>query len=702
MKKFCSYLIVMMMVLFFAFIGSTKTVYAEEKLKFKNFKYNTDKKLSGVYSEDIFSFNLDESVNAKEAYLNLICTQSDIIDKSNSSLTVLLNGNPVFSMKLDKIKNYKSNIKVKLPIENIVYGCNEVKISIYSRISDNIFNDDINSGNWFLIHGESFIHIDFEEKKTSFNINNFPNPFLKWDSESLKSIIMIPDKFKKSEVSAAMILASNFGSIKKYENISLKVCTESDEGKNNGDIIYIGRLDDSPKEILGFLNEYEIKELGETAVIKSGRSPYNENKSIMIIISNDDECLIKAVRLLANKDLLRQVNSSSYIVSKNMNVDSKGVKKEDIVTLKDFGYSSITLKGMLKQQANFSISNAKNKNISENAMIAVKCRYSKNIDFEKSIMTVYINDIPIGSKKLSLTLADNDIFEAAIPKEVRNMGYYEIRVVFDINVKDGYYTIKPEQTPWVYILNDSYLYLPYTNTKDLVFENYTNPFVVNNEFNKLTLVLSDNPNSEELSCAANIMAYLGHDILANTGKVNAVKSSEFNKDYYNDNLIVIGTPYSNKIIREMNKYFYIKYNNTFSSFVSNDKVKLLDGKSTASSIQLLDSPYSRENKVLALTSAYESDLILGSKYISDLNYVNKLKGNAVIVDGLGNIAYEYFGYKYKLNDNLKDIPLQKRIRLSLKTRYLIVFLTFTVSIIIIVFYVIIKKYKKNNLIWKKH
>jgi hypothetical protein len=70
----------------------------------------------------------------------------------------------------------------------------------------------------------------------------------------------------------------------------------------------------------------------------------------------------------------------------------------------------------------------------------------------------------------------------------------------------------------------------------------------------------------------------------------------------------------------------------------------------------------------------------------------------VLVDGLGNIAYEYFGNKYKLNDNLKDIPLQKRIRLSLKTRYLIVFLTFTVSIIIIVFYVIIKKYKKNNLI----
>ena len=75
-------------------------------------------------------------------------------------------------------------------------------------------------------------------------------------------------------------------------------------------------------------------------------------------------------------------------------------------------------------------------------------------------MTVYINDIPIGSKKLSAVNSNDDSVELNLPSVIRSMSHYNITVSFDLEEKDVLCKLSQESSPWIFISNQSYIYLP--------------------------------------------------------------------------------------------------------------------------------------------------------------------------------------------------------------------------------------------------
>ncbi len=340
----------------------------------------------------------------------------------------------------------------------------------------------------------------------------------------------------------------------------------------------------------------------------------------------------------------------------------------------------------------------KDRFIKEGSKVVINNRYSKNIDFDRSLITVYINDTPIGSKKLDSKTADNDSFEISIPKDIRNSSNYEIKVVFNLEIKDLFCTFREAENPWAYILNNSYIYTPYKEGRDNVFENYPNPFISNGGMNDLTLVLSDNTTSEELNFAGNIMATIGHDVDINRGKFNAVAAKDLSSKLKKGNLIIIGTPESNSIIKNSNKNLYIKFNKNFNGFLSNEKMKFFqDYSSKLASIQLIDSPYNKENKAMIVTSTYTRDLALAQKYLSDISLVKSLKGNAVTIDRDGVMNYSYFGDKYdKEKEENGNISKFKNITLNSNIKNLLIFFVFIMVILALGSLLFIKKYKKNS------
>ena len=128
---------VLFFILFFIFTFSSVVKAVNPNIiKSKNFKFTNDKEviLKGVNGSNVFFFDIDKNTKINKSYLNLVISQSKLLDDKNSTLTVYINNSPVTSLKLSDYKRYKSNIKIDIPLENIKYGSNEIKISSYRRI----------------------------------------------------------------------------------------------------------------------------------------------------------------------------------------------------------------------------------------------------------------------------------------------------------------------------------------------------------------------------------------------------------------------------------------------------------------------------------------------------------------------------------------------------------------------------------------
>lgn len=700
MKKILCILLVFILTLSLM-ISSSNLVKADNlnnsiNKKSKNYRFEKDWTGSGVLATKAFFFDVSNNWTIEGSYINLVFTESELLENKNSTLTVLINDTPIGSIRLGDKKEYKRTVKIPISKDKIKEGFNEIKIKTYKRISEKPCIDDVNTGNWIVIHKESYVHIDFKDIEDSIALKDFPFPYMKESDElPVNSIMVVPDNSSSSEITTAMMICANFGSKRKYENINTKVYKFSDAAeKSSTNIVFVGQEKKCPKEIINLLSSEELQNIKNSAVIKEVQSPYNKEKKILIVVSKDESKLIKAGELLSSKDLMKQINGNSIIVDKDLNVKDPSKTEVENISFSRLGYNNVLLPGAFRQESNFTVNIPKNRLVNKAANIVLKTRYSKNLDFDRSLLTVYVNDTPIASKKLSANSADNDTFQVSIPEDVRNPSYYDIKVAFDLQLKDVFCSFREEDNPWAYISSESYVHLPYKEGRDFIFENYPNPFVAEGKFNDFTMILPDKFSSEQLTWAGSIAAHIGHDVDLNCGSFKVLAASEALKNPPKGNLLVLGTPQNNEVVEKFNKNMYVKFNKDFTAFQSNEKVNLLPSyASQIATIQLIQSPFNSNSKVMLITSVNEKDLGLAQRYLKDLNLIKSLKGNSVIIDRMGNLKNLTYGEK---EDNaINKFSLSRITNISAGTKSLIIFLVVVMLFTVTAAIMYIKKYKKQ-------
>ena len=98
--------------------------------------------------------------------------------------------------------------------------------------------------------------------------------------------------------------------------------------------------------------------------------------------------------------------------------------------------------------------------LSSEGKITLKFRYSENLDFTRSLITVFWGDVPIASKKLQKENAEGDELIITMPSDVVGSTSKSIKITFDLEIADLLCTLRQDQMPWSYIAEDSVLYLP--------------------------------------------------------------------------------------------------------------------------------------------------------------------------------------------------------------------------------------------------
>lgn len=661
----------------------------------KAYKFQDDVTINGVIGSTERFFNVSQNWDVKDLKLNLVYTKSELLDVNYSTITVFINGEPVSSKKLDGDRKYQDKWQVNIPKELVKSGYNSISIKAYKTISDKICRDDSNTANWLVIHKQSDIELNYSLKSNSNEIKDYNNIFTNiGNKEYVDTTFVLPDKYNSNELSSIMNLSLNMGQKLKADNFKLDVKLKSNLKESNNNIIYVGGTNDTSTDFLNLLSNEEKNQAKNKAVIKQVISPFNKEKRMILIISDNSKALKNATKLICNNELLNELNSSSFIIDETKDVSDIKKDTKNKLTLNDLGYNDFLLKGPFSQETNFDVSIPKNKISTAGSSLNLKFRYAKNLDFERSLVTVYVNDKPISSKKLSLEKADNDNLEVNLPTDVLGKNYYKIKVVFNLELKDLMCVTRDTDNPWAYILDSSFIKFDFKDNDSLNFKSYPYPFIDNQQANDINVVVSKDLNSSDLSNIANIIGSMGRDTVYNTGDLNVLTDSEFLNTNKKGNLIVIGTPDDNSILKDINKDLYIKFDKNFSGFENNDKIKFLDDKYSKqlSTIQLINSPYSKSNSAIIVSSLDKNSLSSSVRYLSDNNLTRDLKGDAAVVNRDGGIQDISFKENNTRDEEPEDNSAEFKLEKSSLTFVLIagfLFLTVIISAILLIL-----KYRK--------
>lgn len=661
----------------------------------KAYKFQDDVTINGVIGSTERFFNVSQNWDVKDLKLNLVYTKSELLDVNYSTITVFINGEPVSSKRLDGDRKYQDKWQVNIPKELVKSGYNSISIKAYKTISDKICRDDSNTANWLVIHKQSDIELNYSLKSNSNEIKDYNSIFTNIGNEEyVDTTFVLPDKYNSNELSSIMNLSLNMGQKLKADNFKLDVKLKSNLKEYNNNIIYVGGTNDTSTDFLNLLSNDEKNQAKNKAVIKQVISPFNKDKRMILIISDNSKALKNATKLICNNELLNELNSSSFIIDETKDVSEIKKDTKNKLTLNDLGYNDFLLKGPFSQETNFDVSIPKNKISTAGSILNLKFRYAKNLDFGRSLVTVYVNDKPISSKKLSLEKADNDNLEVNLPTDVLGKNYYKIKVVFNLELKDLMCVTRDTDNPWAYILDSSFIKFDFKDNNSLNFKSYPYPFIDNQQANDINVVVSKNLNSSDLSNIANIIGNMGRDAVYNTGNLNVLTDSEFLNTNKKGNLIVIGTPDDNSILKDINKDLYIKFDKNFSGFENNDKIKFLDDKYSKqlSTIQLINSPYSKSNSAIIVSSLDKNSLSSSVRYLSDNNLTRDLKGDAAVVNRDGGIQDINFKENNTKDEEPEDNSTKFKLEKSSLTFILIagfLFLTVIISAILLIL-----KYRK--------
>jgi len=614
--------------------------------------------LHGIFSNDELSFYIPEYWETGYVYAEIQYNVSELIQSVASSMTFSVNNVPIQSCKVSYVDGNTQIAYVEIPMELLKEGYNSFSISAYARLYDEDgCIDDFSGANWLSIEGSSFIRSGYNIKGADHKISYYPYPFMSTTEETGDGLtIAVSDQATDGEVAAGMNLMADLstetGTANNIEFCLLSDITKSDAKRTIIVSNYNNLTDEYKQKVSNTSN------LADTATIDFVDD--NNGNPVLLITSTNDDCLLEAAYMLMDEDRVSQERTSHAAVklgSAEFAVNSTALSQmvAGNYTLADIKGSGLTFVGPFHQEQNIFLPFSKDYFLSDAGKITLNFRYSDNLDFDRSMITVYWGDVPVASKKLEQAKTMGDQLTFSMPADVVGTTAGSIRIAFDLEIKDLICTPRQEEMPWAYVSDQSTLFLPASTGIVLTFDLKPSPFRTDGKFNDLLLVTSDKPTSEELNLYAQIIGMYG-DGVAPYGTFYVKHNNEFKKTDADYNIITVGTYADNALIKSINDKLYFAYDESGTKYTSNEQLILSDTyASEVGILQLLESPFATNRGVLAVTGANNAALGNINNFMRSSDKRLSLSKDCVVIDNdLNTKAYQFIK---KAQDNQEPTML---------------------------------------------
>lgn len=593
--------------------------------------FSSDYHLNGLFSECTEYFNTgDWKISGAALVINYTVTQ--MLQQEASDLTVSLNGEPVYSTSIPVIGNNAQNLIVPLPAAAIkTDAANSIKIQAYLRgEAVDVCSDDLSSSKWMNIFKESKTLISYKTNVVCDSIAQFYKQFTAIDAlENSQSSICLsstPDTSILTSAASAMTGISGHA-VLSYQKLAFSTIKDMNEMLRYKYVIYFSRSDNLLAPIKEQLTAEQLKAAQDGAVCILLKI---NDCNILTVTGSNTNAMINAGNMLANASYMQQLRGTVKALSTQEQHTIQHQEPQQYLPLTQAG---VTLKGSFRQSTDFYIEYPSNRTIAPSSEVSLDFRYSENLDFNRSLVTVFVNNIPIGSKKLEKEKAKQDTISFAFPEDAEISGSFTVKVAFDLEIGDQWCRLSPEEMPWGYVAETSMLKISSTDNARMVFENYPSPFLRDGSMNNTVIVLPDNPGSADLEAMRLVLLTVGRFQKDNAGSL-LVTSQSNPGDLSAANIIAIGKIKNNKIALEQAEKLYFKFNAEGSTLLSNDKM-LIDSNygKTLGTAQLIRSPYSKmAHALLVISGATDAGMLKAAGFLGHIDKLWKLSGDGFVAD----------------------------------------------------------------------
>lgn len=649
---------------------------------------NANTSLSGASASKTFYFQMEDYWKASHAVINLDYKASPLLQGDYSSVTIMVNGTTFYSFRPTVNESDKQQLTIPVPTDLIVAGNNTVTIhgNIQTTDQNQICVPIDNQDNWLQLYDTSGVAVTYTNEASENSIRQFNEQFTGLDTVSgAYNAIAVPKQSEPVELEAAVQALSGFAKANSLKDKSIPMFEwGSDSLKPKKLIVVVALYDHLPDELRTIIGNEDLSSKALIKVLNTG------GQSFLVVTSQSSELLVKAGRLLANQELVSQLNGSMKLVDESTEVDTPAVDVNKIVTLTEAGDR---LTGVNHQEQTYYVSLPANRAIADASKLSLDFRYADNLDFDRSMVTILVNNTPIGSKKLTPELANGDNLTLNIPKNTNIAGNFTVTVAFDLELVNGGCITVDNQMPWAFIMKESLLQLNTKDRTDLLFNNYPNPFMRDSSFNQVAVVLPKEQDYYTLLAISSVFNMLGQYTEGNTGNVHFYNDQAGESELKDSNIIAIGTYHNNAIIQKYNDKLYFQYSPDGNTFMSNEKITLdADYGKRIGTLQLIESPYEAGHGLLAVTAASSEYYYLASKLLASESTKWQLFGDGIVTDKDGYISA--FRFKKQAGEDqstlIQDV-IQRSDVLTFMIAIVLVLVLVLLSLILI-----IRKYRKKR------
>ncbi len=547
--------------------------------------------VQGVVNEYVTHIDLDKSMEIKQLDLTLDAKMSPLLDGEFSHLTVEINDKPVSSMRMEELIESPQLLE-DLNTEYLVEGYNKLAIKTHTVIGhESICHDDETTGNWFTLNPDTKLEVTYN-KLESQTIHEFLRQV---DKSSAGRVYEISNP--KNYESLSFSLSASLGR-------DVKLVTADQVSKNDNQRIMLDLVNQLPKDLQSDFkalkeNEFAMKLYTE----KSG-------SEVLVVTAQSKESLMNAMPLLNDYELNHAVlNTDDYLGSDSLVANQPKVEVE---LKKPFLDNSVYFSSATLHEASYYVDYPENRMLQSESSIVLKMKYSDNLDFDKSLMTVLVNGEPIGSKKLEQAHANGDEFEVFIPSSLHINGNFNIKIQFDLMMDYDWCEQREPETPWAYLESDSYVSLHSQKQENAFMEYYPYPFVEDYELLPTTIVVPDKYTEEVLWLVSNIWNSLTNDLKTEAQPIQIMSASEVTEQLAQQQLIVVGTPKTNSFLEK--------------HYQTNELA------ATEGLIQLTKNPFNPEQDMMILSDQSTSELYEIINFVNNDNLHWQLQGDQIFID----------------------------------------------------------------------
>ena len=602
----------------------------------KDFPYNSDVVLSGIFQSNTFYFYVENYWDAQYAYAEIQIDVSQLISGVPASLTFTVNDSPVVSYLIDYQNGRSQTFYVQFPMRLLREGYNTFGVTGYARILDEEgCLDDFTGANWVAIRKESYVQVGYELQDHEHRLSYFPYPFMSSvDETGSGTYVVVPQAMSGKELEAALTLRA--------------VLARKTGGE---DLIHLITEGDMPQEATGWIivAEYDHLTAAHKAMVDAHASPEalterglalfeEQNGSpLLLITSRDPDCLIETVSMLMDEERAGQETGSLALVSKGgielrRAYAAQSMTASGRFTLEALAGHGVEFIGPFHQEAFIYLPYSGGFVLSEASKVVLNFRYSKNLDFGRAMITVYWGDVPVASKKLSAENADGDELSFTMPYDVIGTHADSIRIAFELELPELFCTPRMDEMPWAYIAEDSVFYLPVGENTAYQFQLRPYPFEQGSVFNDLVVVIPEALDGVQLQALGQLITAYGVS-LDPYGEITVVRDTEITDELKKHHLIVWGTYQDNALVRDLNSRLGFSFREDGSAYQSNSRLVLSERYAGEMvTLQLLGSPYEAGRAVLVCSTVARENFRTLSRFLEAEENLWALSGDTALID----------------------------------------------------------------------